>query len=40
VRALDQLAGAIIITDGNGRVVEMNRAGEQILRRDDGLTVR
>jgi hypothetical protein len=30
----------VIITDGDGRVVEMNRAGEQILRRNDGLTVR
>jgi DNA-binding CsgD family transcriptional regulator/PAS domain-containing protein len=39
-RALDQLAAGVIITDGDGRVVEMNRAGEQILRRNDGLTVR
>ena len=30
----------MIITDGDGRVVEMNRAAEHILRRDDGLTVR
>jgi DNA-binding CsgD family transcriptional regulator len=40
VRALDQLARGVIITDGHGRVIEMNRAAEQILRRDDGLTVR
>jgi PAS domain-containing protein len=39
-RAFDQLAAGVIITDGDGRVVEMNRAAEQILRRDDGLTVR
>jgi hypothetical protein len=39
-RALDQLAAGVIITDDDGRVVEMNRAGEQILRRNDGLTVR
>jgi DNA-binding CsgD family transcriptional regulator len=40
VRALDQLARGVIITDGHGGVIEMNRAAEQILRRDDGLTVR
>jgi PAS domain-containing protein len=40
LRALDQLAAGVIITDGDGRVVEMNRASEHILRRDDGLTVR
>jgi PAS domain-containing protein/DNA-binding CsgD family transcriptional regulator len=40
LRALDQLAAGVIITDGDGRVVEMNRAAEHILRRDDGLTVR
>ena len=40
VRALDQLARGVIITDGRGGVIEVNRAAEQILRRDDGLTVR
>jgi DNA-binding CsgD family transcriptional regulator/PAS domain-containing protein len=40
VRALDQLARGVIITDGHGGVTEVNRAAEQILRRDDGLTVR
>jgi DNA-binding CsgD family transcriptional regulator len=40
VRALDQLARGVIITDGHGGVTEINRAAEQILRRDDGLTVR
>jgi len=39
-RALDQLAAGVIITDGDGRVVAMNLAAEQILRRNDGLTVR
>jgi len=37
---LDQLAAAVIVTDGNGRVIEINRAAERILQRDDGLTVR
>jgi DNA-binding NarL/FixJ family response regulator len=40
VRALDQLARGVIITDGHGGVTEVNRAAEQILRRNDGLTVR
>jgi DNA-binding CsgD family transcriptional regulator/PAS domain-containing protein len=40
VRALDQLARGVIITDGRGGVIEVNRAAEQILRRNDGLTVR
>src|SRR5438045_2252734 len=37
---LDQLAAAVIVTDGNGRVIEINRAAERILQREDGLTVR
>jgi DNA-binding CsgD family transcriptional regulator/PAS domain-containing protein len=40
LRALDQIAAGVIISDGDGRVVEVNRAAEHILRRDDGLTVR
>jgi hypothetical protein len=40
LRALDQVAAGVIITDADGRVVEMNRAAEHVLRRDDGLTVR
>jgi DNA-binding CsgD family transcriptional regulator len=40
LRALDQVAAGVIITDGDCRVVEMNRAAEDILRRDDGLMVR
>src|SRR5882757_8231843 len=40
LRALDQVAAGVIISDGDGRVVEMNRAAEHVLRRDDGLTVR
>ena len=40
LRALDQVAAGLIISDGDGRVVEMNRAAEHVLRRDDGLTVR
>ena len=30
----------MIITDAKGRVVEMNRAAENVLRREDGLLVR
>jgi hypothetical protein len=40
LRALDQVAAGLIISDGDGRVVEMNWAAEHVLRRDDGLTVR
>jgi DNA-binding CsgD family transcriptional regulator/PAS domain-containing protein len=39
-RALDQLAAALIIADGDARIVELNQAGEDLLRRADGLTVR
>jgi DNA-binding CsgD family transcriptional regulator len=39
-QALDQLADGVIITDGEGHVIELNRAGEQILSRADGLAVR
>jgi DNA-binding CsgD family transcriptional regulator/PAS domain-containing protein len=40
LRALDQLANAILITDNLGRVVEMNQAAERMVRLDDGLTIR
>jgi DNA-binding CsgD family transcriptional regulator/PAS domain-containing protein len=40
VRALDQVAAGVIISNSDGRVVEMNRAAEHVLRRDDGLTLR
>jgi DNA-binding CsgD family transcriptional regulator len=40
LRALDQVAAGVIIVESDGRVVEMNRAAELVLRRDDGLTVR
>src|SRR3984893_5558650 len=40
LRALNQAAAGVIISDGDGGVVEMNRAAEHILRRDDGLTLR
>ena len=39
-RALDQVAAGVIVTDAKGRVVEMNRAAENVLRREDGLLVR
>jgi DNA-binding CsgD family transcriptional regulator len=38
--ALDQLCAGVIITDSGGRVIEMNRAAESIVRLDDGLNVR
>ena len=37
--ALDQVAAAVIIADGDGRVIEMNRAAERILERGDGLVI-
>lgn len=40
LQALDQLAAGIIVTDRGAAVVEMNRAGEAILRLGDGLLVR
>jgi DNA-binding CsgD family transcriptional regulator len=40
LRALDQLATGIFITQGNRRVVELNRAADGIIRRNDGLTIR
>lgn len=36
LRALDQLAAGVIVTDGEGRVIELNRAAERIVRRGDG----
>jgi hypothetical protein len=40
VKALDQLAAAVIVTDSGAGVVEMNRAGEAIVRLEDGLLIR
>ena len=40
LRALDQLAAGVMVADGVGRVIELNRAAEEIVRRDDGLIVR
>ena len=37
---LEQLSTGIILTDARGRIVELNRAAERILRTDDGLTMR
>jgi DNA-binding CsgD family transcriptional regulator len=39
-RALDQLAAAVIVTDRDATVVELNRAGEALLSRGHALTVR
>jgi DNA-binding CsgD family transcriptional regulator/PAS domain-containing protein len=40
LHALDRLAAGVIVTDGRRRLIEMNRAAETILRRDDALSVR
>jgi len=37
--ALDQLAAAVIVTDGDARVIEMNRAAERVLQRGNGLMI-
>jgi DNA-binding CsgD family transcriptional regulator len=39
LRALDQLAAAVIVADCDGRLIEMNRVAERILERADGLTI-
>jgi DNA-binding CsgD family transcriptional regulator len=40
LRALDQLAAGVIVTQGDRRVIELNRAAEEIIRRNDGLGIR
>jgi DNA-binding CsgD family transcriptional regulator/PAS domain-containing protein len=40
LRALDQLAAGVFVTDGGGRLIQMNRAAEAILRRGDALSIR
>jgi DNA-binding CsgD family transcriptional regulator len=37
---IDHLAGAVMFTDTDGRIVETNQAAERILRLGDGLTIR
>jgi DNA-binding NarL/FixJ family response regulator len=37
---LDHLHAGVVFTDGSGRIIETNRAGEAILRAGDGLTMR
>jgi DNA-binding CsgD family transcriptional regulator len=39
VQALHQLCAGVIITDNNGRIVEMNRAAETIVQLDNGLNI-
>jgi DNA-binding CsgD family transcriptional regulator len=39
-RALDQLAAAVIVTERDATVVQLNRAGEALLARERALTVR
>ena len=40
LRALDQLGTAVIIVDGDGRVIQTNRVAERMLQRGDGLKIR
>jgi DNA-binding CsgD family transcriptional regulator len=40
VQVLDQFAAGVIVTDSGAGVVEMNRAGEAIVRLEDGLLIR
>jgi DNA-binding CsgD family transcriptional regulator len=40
LRVLDQLTGGVIVTDSDGRVIQMNRAAERIVRLADGLIIR
>ena len=40
LHALDRLAAGVIVTDARGRLIEMNRAAETILRRGDALSIR
>jgi PAS domain-containing protein len=35
LRALDQLATGVVVTDSEGRVTELNRAAERIPRRGE-----
>jgi DNA-binding CsgD family transcriptional regulator/PAS domain-containing protein len=37
---LNHLNAGVVFTDGSGRIIETNQAGEAILRRGDGLTMR
>ena len=37
---LDQLCAGVIVSDDGGRVIEMNRAAESIVRLDDGLNLK
>src|SRR5215813_8086851 len=39
-QALDQLCAGVIVTDDAGLIIEMNRAANTIVRREDGLLVR
>jgi len=40
LKALDQLSVAVVITEGDGRVIEMNLAAEHIFQLGDGLLIR
>jgi DNA-binding CsgD family transcriptional regulator/PAS domain-containing protein len=40
LQSLDQLSAAVIVSDGEGRVIELNQVAERIVSRADGLSVR
>ena len=40
LQALDRLCSGVIVSDDGGRVVEMNRGAQAMVRLEDGLTVR
>jgi DNA-binding CsgD family transcriptional regulator len=40
LQALDRLCSGVIVSDDGGRVVEMNRGAEEMVRLEDGLAVR
>jgi DNA-binding CsgD family transcriptional regulator len=40
LRSLDHLSAGVIVSDGTGRVIEMNVIAEQIIREGDGLRLR
>ena len=40
VRAVDRLSAGVVITESDGRIVEINAAAERIAQRGDGLAIR
>ncbi len=40
IRTLDRLSAGVVITDSDGRIIEINAAAERIAQRDDSLSIR